>query len=255
LTVSLIARDVVKRYQTPSGSVDALVSVSLEVAAAECVALVGESGSGKTTLLRCFNRLVEPDGGTVSVDDADVRQIDVVELRRHVGYVLQEGGLMPHWTVRRNVELVPRLIGAPNVDGLASEALGLVGFTDATYDDRHPRQLSGGQRQRVAMARALAARPTVLLLDEPFGALDAITRFDLQEMFMAVRKQRPVTCLLVTHDLFEAQRVADRVAVMRAGQIEQIATPREVIEEPATAYVARLVEKAGLKRSALSGAR
>jgi osmoprotectant transport system ATP-binding protein len=247
--VSLTARDVVKRYETPAGPVEALAGVSLDVSAGECVALVGESGSGKTTLMRCFNRLVEPDSGVVLVDDADVTQANVVELRRHVGYVLQEGGLMPHWTVRRNIELVPWLIGAPNVATLATDALRLVGFTDASFDSRYPRQLSGGQRQRVAMARALAARPTVLLLDEPFGALDAITRADLQDMFIAVRRERPVTCLLVTHDLFEAQRLADRVAVMRAGRIEQIGTPREVTDKPATAYVARLVQKAGLRRS------
>jgi osmoprotectant transport system ATP-binding protein len=161
---------------------------------------------------------------------------------------MQEGGLMPHWTVRRNVELVPWLIGIPNADALVREAMALVGFTDGSFYGRYPRQLSGGQRQRVALARALAARPTVLLLDEPFGALDAITRADLQEMFMAVRKQRPVTCVLVTHDLFEAQRLADRIAVMRAGAIEQLAEPREIIGSPATTYVARLVEKAGLNR-------
>ena len=246
--MSLTARDVVKRYETPAGTVEALGGVTLEVEPGECVALVGESGSGKTTLLRCFNRLVEPEAGVVLVENADVREANVVELRRHIGYVLQDGGLMPHWTVRRNVELVPWLIGVPNVNVLASEALALVGFTDAAFDDRYPRELSGGQRQRVAMARALAARPTVLLLDEPFGALDAITRADLQEMFMAVRKQRPVTCVLVTHDLFEAQRLADRIAVMRAGQIEHLGEPREVIGNPNTAYVARLVEKAGLRR-------
>jgi osmoprotectant transport system ATP-binding protein len=246
--VALIARSVTKRYATPAGPVDALAGVSIDVEEGECVALVGESGSGKTTLLKCFNRLVEPDSGVISVDNADVRQVNEVELRRHIGYVMQEGGLMPHWTVRRNVELVPRLIGIPNADALVTEAMGLVGFTDASLSGRYPRQLSGGQRQRVAMARALAARPTVLLLDEPFGALDAITRTDLQEMFMAVRKQRPVTCVLVTHDLFEAQRLADRIAVMRAGAMEHIGEPRDVIESPATAYVARLVEKAGLHR-------
>ena len=237
-----------KRYATPAGPVDALAGVSIDVADGECVALVGESGSGKTTLLRCFNRLVEPDSGAIAVNDADVRRANEVELRRHIGYVMQEGGLMPHWTVRRNVELVPWLIGIPNADALVREAMALVGFTDNSFYGRYPGQLSGGQRQRVALARALAARPTVLLLDEPFGALDAITRADLQEMFMAVRKQRPVTCVLVTHDLFEAQRLADRIAVMRAGAIEQLAEPREIIGSPATTYVARLVEKAGLNR-------
>ena len=246
--MSLIAREVVKRYETSAGTVEALAEVSLEVAAGECVALVGESGSGKTTLLRCFNRLVEPDSGTILVDDVDVRRVDVVELRRHVGYVLQEGGLMPHWTVRRNVELVPWLIGAPDANGLASEALTLVGLADAGIDGRYPRELSGGQRQRVAMARALAARPTLLLLDEPFGALDAITRAELQEMFLTIRRPRPMTCVLVTHDLFEAQRLADRIAVMRAGRFEHIGDARQVIEEPGTEYVARLVEKAGLRR-------
>ena len=246
--MSLVARDVVKRYQTPAGAIDALAGVTLDVASGECVALVGESGSGKTTLLRCFNRLVEPDAGTILVDDADVRHMNDVELRRHVGYVLQDGGLMPHWTVRRNVELVPWLRDAPNAATLATDALALVGFTDRTFDDRYPRDLSGGQRQRVAMARALAAHPTVILLDEPFGALDAITRADLQEMFAGIRKRRPVTCVLVTHDLFEAQRLADRIAVMRAGRIEHIGTPRQITHSPATEYVARLVEKAGLRR-------
>jgi osmoprotectant transport system ATP-binding protein len=246
--VSLTARDVVKRFQTPGGVIDALTGVTLDVAIGECVALVGESGSGKTTLLRCFNRLVEPDAGTIVVDDANVRQVNAVELRRHVGYVLQEGGLMPHWTVRRNVELVPWLRDAPNAAKLANEALALVGFGDGSFDDRYPRQLSGGQRQRVAMARALAVHPNVLLLDEPFGALDAITRADLQEMFAGIRRERPITCLLVTHDLFEAQRLADRIAVMRGGRIEHIGTPRQITDSPATEYVARLVEKAGLHR-------
>ena len=244
----LTARNVTKRYATPAGPIDALAGVSIDVEDGECVALVGESGSGKTTLLKCFNRLVEPDSGAIAVNDADVRRANEVELRRHIGYVMQEGGLMPHWTVRRNVELVPWLIGIPNGDALVREAMALVGFTNGSFYGRYPRQLSGGQRQRVALARALAARPTVLLLDEPFGALDAITRADLQEMFMAVRKQRPVTCVLVTHDLFEAQRLADRIAVMRAGAIEQLAEPREIIGSPATTYVARLVEKAGLNR-------
>jgi osmoprotectant transport system ATP-binding protein len=249
-TVSLSARDVIKRYTTRSGTVSALDGVSIDVASGECVALVGESGSGKTTLLRCFNRLITPDAGSVRVDDVDVSTTDAVALRRRVGYVMQEGGLMPHWTVRRNVELVPWLRASPNADAAATDAMALVGFGDNTFDARYPVQLSGGQRQRVAMARALAAHPSVLLLDEPFGALDAITRADLQEMFASIRRRRPVTCVLVTHDLFEARRLADRIAVMRAGRIEQIGTPREIAEQAQTEYVARLVEKAGLAHGA-----
>jgi osmoprotectant transport system ATP-binding protein len=249
-TVSLSARDVIKRYTTRSGTVSALDGVSIDVASGECVALVGESGSGKTTLLRCFNRLITPDAGSVRVDDIDVSTTDAVALRRRVGYVMQEGGLMPHWTVRRNVELVPWLRASPNADAAATDAMALVGFGDNTFDARYPVQLSGGQRQRVAMARALAAHPSVLLLDEPFGALDAITRADLQEMFASIRRRRPVTCVLVTHDLFEARRLADRIAVMRAGRIEQIGTPREIAEQAQTEYVARLVEKAGLAHGA-----
>ena len=248
--MSLSARDVIKRYTTRSGTVSALDGVSIDVASGECVALVGESGSGKTTLLRCFNRLITPDGGSVRVDDVDVSTTDAVALRRRVGYVMQEGGLMPHWTVRRNVELVPWLRASPNAESAATDAMALVGFGDGTFDARYPVQLSGGQRQRVAMARALAANPSVLLLDEPFGALDAITRADLQEMFAAIRRRRPITCVLVTHDLFEARRLADRIAVMRAGRIEQIGTAREIAEEAQTEYVARLVEKAGLAHGA-----
>ena len=244
--MSLSARDVVKQYRTPAGIVQALAGVSIDVASGECVALVGESGSGKTTLLRCFNRLITPDAGSVHVDHVDVSTTDAVALRRRVGYVMQEGGLMPHWTVRRNVELVPWLRVSPNAASAATDAMALVGFGDGTFDARYPVQLSGGQRQRVAMARALAATPSVLLLDEPFGALDAITRADLQEMFASIRRRRPVTCLLVTHDLFEARRLADRIAVMRAGRIEQIGTAREIAEQAQTEYVARLVEKAGL---------
>jgi osmoprotectant transport system ATP-binding protein len=245
--LSLSAHDVRKRYDTSGGTVHALAGVSLHVAEDECVALVGESGSGKTTLLRCFNRLVDPDEGAIRVEGIDVRKADAVALRRRVGYVLQDGGLMPHWTVRRNVELVPWLTAAPNVASLAADALALVGFGDGALDGRYPRELSGGQRQRVAMARALAAHPALLLLDEPFGALDAITRADLQEMFIGIRRRRPMTCVLVTHDLAEARRLADRIAVMRAGRVEQLATPRAIIEAPASEYVARLVEKAGIR--------
>ena len=246
--MSLSARHVSKRYDTPAGVVKALDDVTLDVETGECVALVGESGSGKTTLLRCFNRLVEPDSGVVHVDAVDVQAPNPVLLRRRIGYVLQEGGLLPHWTVRRNVEMVPRLVDAPNVSEAAHDALSLVGMGDRSFDERYPKQLSGGQRQRVAMARALAAQQDLLLLDEPFGALDAITRAELQTMFAGVRRRRAVTCLLVTHDVFEARRLADRIAVMRSGRIEQLGEPHVIIERPATEYVVRLLEKAGVVR-------
>jgi osmoprotectant transport system ATP-binding protein len=241
---SLAARGVSKRY----GAVVALDAVSLEVAAGECVALVGESGSGKTTLLRCFNGLVVPDGGEVLVDGQDVRRLDAIALRRATGYVPQEGGLLPHWRVLRNVELVPRLLGSVRAPEQAAEALDLVGLSPADFGARWPRELSGGQRQRVALARALAARPGVVLLDEPFGALDAITRADLQESFAGLRRLLAPTVVLVTHDLVEAVRLADRIAVMRRARIEQVADARALVERPAGEYVTRLLERAGLVR-------
>jgi osmoprotectant transport system ATP-binding protein len=239
-TVALAARDVSKRY----GPVPALDRVSLEVRRGECVALIGESGSGKTTLLRCFNRLTDPDDGVVLVDGEDVSSLDPVALRRRVGYVPQEGGLLPHWRVRRNVVLVPWLRGLPDAPALADRALGLVGLEAAAVAGRWPRELSGGQRQRVAVARALAARPDIVLLDEPFGALDAITRADLQGTFLELRRDLALTTLLVTHDLAEAFLLADRVAVMHLGRVEQVASPPELRAAPATPYVRALLARA-----------
>jgi osmoprotectant transport system ATP-binding protein len=239
--VVLEAVDVHKRYD----AVVALAGVSLAVHAGDCVALVGESGSGKTTLLRCFNRMVEPDAGTVRVRGADVRTVDPIALRRGIGYVQQEGGLLPHWRVRRNVELVPWLRGETDTAARAARALELVGMPVATFAERWPRELSGGQRQRVAIARALVHEPEIVLLDEPFGALDAITRADLQETFLTLRRELAVTTLLVTHDLREAALLADTIAVMRAGRIEQVATPATLQARPETPYVRRLLERAG----------
>jgi osmoprotectant transport system ATP-binding protein len=226
------------------GSVTALDSVSLEIRRGECVALIGESGSGKTTLLRCFNRLVDPDQGRVIVDGADAATLDPILVRRRMGYVPQEGGLLPHWNVRRNAALVPWLRGMEEPDLLADRALSLVGLDAAVFADRWPRDLSGGQRQRVAVARALAASPDVVLLDEPFGALDAITRADLQTTFQRIRGELRFTSLLVTHDIPEALLLADRVAVMRQGRIEQVASPIQLREHPATDYVRHLLLRA-----------
>ena len=239
--IALRADSLTKRY----GSIVALDAVSVEVARGECVAFVGESGAGKTTLLRCFNRMVEPDAGDVVVDGVAVRSTDPIALRRHIGYVPQDGGLLPHWSVRRNVGLVPWLRGEPDREA-ADAALALVGLPPDDFGERRPRELSGGQRQRVAIARALAARPTVVLLDEPFGALDAITRGELQEAFAALRTELGMTAALVTHDLHEAARLADRIAVFRAGRIEQLAPTAELIRAPATPYVRMLLDRSRL---------
>jgi osmoprotectant transport system ATP-binding protein len=238
--VSLEARAVRCSY----GPVTALDGVSLRVEAGRCVAVVGESGSGKTTLLRCFNRMVTPSQGAVLVAGVDVSTQPEVQLRRRLGYVPQQGGLLPHWKVLRNVALVPTLLRQPDAGQAALEALDLVGLPADTYGDRFPHELSGGQRQRAALARALAGRPPVLLMDEPFGALDAITRSDVQAAFIALRRRLPVTTLLVTHDLLEARRVADEVVVMRGGAIEQHATFGDLLARPATAYVSTLLERA-----------
>jgi osmoprotectant transport system ATP-binding protein len=231
---------VTKRF----GSVLALDGVSITVRQGECVVLIGESGSGKTTLLRCFNRLIDPDSGEVFIGSRRASELDPVLLRRRIGYVPQDGGLLPHWRVRRNVELVPWLRDTPNTKHLAAQALEIVGLDPAVFADRWPGELSGGQRQRVAVARALAARPELILLDEPFGALDAITRADLQASFQEIRLTLRVTAVLVTHDLNEAFLLGDRVAVMRQGRIEQVATPDELREAPATEYVRQLLQRA-----------
>jgi osmoprotectant transport system ATP-binding protein len=238
--IALVAEHVSKRF----GTVVGLDDVSLDIPRGACVALVGESGSGKSTLLRCFNRLVDPDGGVVRVDGVDVATTDPVQLRRRIGYVPQDGGLLPHWRVQRNVELVLRLTGDGRAPQRASAALSLVGLDPARFGDRWPSELSGGQRQRVALARALAAEPDVLLLDEPFGALDAITRSELQDAFAALRTRIHMTSVLVTHDLHEAVLLATHIAVMHRGRIEQVAPPNELLADPVTEYVQMLLRRA-----------
>ncbi|HJP85327.1 MAG TPA: ATP-binding cassette domain-containing protein [Gemmatimonadaceae bacterium] len=228
----------------------ALHDISLAVPAGSATALVGESGSGKTTLLRCFNRLIDPVRGEVLVGERDVREQNVISLRRGIGYVQQHGGLIPHWRVLRNVALVPMLLGQRDATTQAKEALDLVGLPAAEFGSRFPHELSGGQRQRAALARSIAARPQVVLLDEPFGALDAISRGELQVAFDKLRRRLNVTTLLVTHDLAEAARLADGVVVMRRGKIEQHGPMRQLVSSPATQYVARLIEQA---RAALEG--
>jgi osmoprotectant transport system ATP-binding protein len=229
-----------KRY---NGSA-AVKDVTLAIGRGELVAVLGESGSGKTTLLKLVNRLLDPDLGEIRVAGRDVRSEDPVALRRTIGYVIQHVGLLPHLSVADNVAMVPRLLGwqrgdvAARVDAL----LALVGLPPDEFRARFPDQLSGGQRQRVGVARALAARPRLVLLDEPFGALDPITRDALQGELARIHHELGLTTLLVTHDLAEALTLADRIVVMRSGEVRQIATPRQLVTAPADDYVARLVE-------------
>ena len=239
---ALVADRVIKKF----GETIALHTVTLRVAPGESVALVGESGSGKSTLLRAFNALTRLDSGRVTVDEMDVALSDPVELRRRIGYVQQDGGLLPHWTVRRNAELVPTLRGFADASARATEALALVGLDPTVYGSRYPRELSGGQRQRVAIARALAAEPDAVLLDEPFGALDAITRGELRASFAVLRSTFRITTVLVTHDLAEAIVLADRIVVLRHGSVLQDATPAALLAAPANEYVATLLRRAGV---------
>ncbi len=221
---------------------DAVSGVDLSVAPGELVALVGPSGCGKSTLLRTLNRLVPLTGGAAFVDDRDVSAMDAVELRRGIGYAIQAVGLFAHMTVAENVAVVPSLLGWPRarIDARVDELLTLVGLDAARYRDRRPRALSGGEAQRVGVARAIAARPRALLMDEPFGAVDAIVRASLQRELARIVAESGTTTLFVTHDVEEAFRLADRIVVMRDGRIEQAGTPESLLENPATPYVADL---------------
>ncbi|MFS0696489.1 ATP-binding cassette domain-containing protein [Streptomyces nitrosporeus] len=237
-----------KVYPDGTHAVDGL---SFEVERGELVTLVGPSGCGKTTTMMMVNRLIEPTSGRILVDGEDVSGIDPVQLRRRIGYVIQQAGLFPHRTVLDNTATVPLLVGWKRARARerAAELLDLVGLDPKTYGPRYPAQLSGGQRQRVGVARALAADPPVLLMDEPFGAVDPVVREHLQNQFLALQARVGKTVLLVTHDIEEAVRMGDRMAVFGQGRIEQYDTPGAVLGAPATPYVARFVgADRGLKR-------
>jgi osmoprotectant transport system ATP-binding protein len=228
---------VTKRF--PDGTV-AVDELSLDVPTGEVLALLGTSGSGKTTTLRMINRLVEPSGGTISIDGRDVRSLDVHELRRGIGYVIQQAGLFPHRTVIDNVTTVPRLLGwdRRTAKTRGMELLELVGL-DASMANRYPAQLSGGQQQRVGVARALAADPPVLLMDEPFGAVDPIVRAQLQEEFTRLQRDLGKTVVFVTHDVDEAITIGTQIAVLRTGGVlAQLGTPRELLARPIDPFVA-----------------
>ena len=208
-----------------------LRSLTLAIEAGETLVLLGRSGSGKTTALKMVNGLLLPSGGEVLVDGKSTTAWDSVRLKRRIGYVIQEIGLFPHYTVAENVGLVPRLEGweAPRIRERVDKLLAQVGLDPQQFGSRYPRQLSGGQRQRVGVARALAADPSVLLFDEPFGAVDPVTRLDLQKQFLALRRELGKTSIFVTHDVREALMLATRIALLRDGVIEVIAPPAEFL--------------------------
>jgi osmoprotectant transport system ATP-binding protein len=235
----------------PDGTV-AVESLDLDINAGELVILVGPSGCGKSTTLKMINRLIEPTTGTIDIDGRDVTGEDPVKLRRGIGYVIQQVGLFPHQKILANVMTVPLLYGESKATARerASELLDMVGLDRATYGDRYPHQLSGGQRQRVGVARALAADPPVLLMDEPFGAVDPVVRVRLQDEFLKVQRELDKTVVFVTHDIDEAVKMGDRVAVFAVGgRLAQYGTPAELLAHPADEFVEDFVGATrGLRR-------
>jgi osmoprotectant transport system ATP-binding protein len=224
------------------GSLKAVDDVSLDIAEGEFLAIVGGSGSGKTTLLRLANRLIEADGGTITVEGENVRDIDPVSLRRRIGYVFQNGGLFPHLSVADNIGITPKLLGAPaaEIGARVDELIELVQLDRAAHRDRLPEALSGGQRQRVGVARALAARPRIVLMDEPFGALDPLTRDALGDDYHALHRKLGLTTVMITHDMTEAILLADRIAVMRGGRLLAQGKPTELSDSD-DSYVGELL--------------
>jgi osmoprotectant transport system ATP-binding protein len=227
--------------------------VSLTVGRGELLVLLGGSGSGKTTTLKMVNRLIEPTSGRVLIEGEDVRSRPPFELRRRIGYCFQQVGLFPHLSVAENVAVTPSLLGwdAARIARRVDELLELVELDPAEFRGRRPAQLSGGQQQRVGVARALAAEPKVMLLDEPFGALDPLTRDRLQVSFQRIRRELALTAIFVTHDMVEALLLGDRVAVMNRGRLAQVGTPRELVRHPADDYVARLIATPARQAEAL----
>ena len=234
----------------PGAQTPAVDDVSLEVPAGQTVVILGTSGSGKTTLLKMVNRLYEPSGGRIYVEGTEIHELPANNLRRRIGYVIQQIGLFPHWTVADNVATVPRILGwqKRRVDERVDELLNLVGLPPAEYGKRYPGQLSGGQQQRVGIARALAADPQIMLMDEPFGAVDAITRGRLQEEFLALQQRAHKTVLFVTHDVEEALHLADRLIIMDKGRIVQYDTSFNVITQPINEFVAELIGAGDMMR-------
>ncbi len=235
----IIAESLTKQFSRESRP--AVDAVSFTVEPGELIVLLGPSGCGKTTLLKMINRLYEPTGGTLLIDGVDARSLPVTQLRRRIGYAIQQTGLFPHLRVEQNIAVVPQLLGwaRPRIEARTNELLDLVGLP-CDFRGRYPHQLSGGQQQRVGLARALAADPAIMLMDEPFGALDAITRSRLQDELLGIQRKLHKTILFVTHDIEEALRLADRIIVMNDGRIAQFDTPLAILTCPSNRFVEQL---------------
>jgi osmoprotectant transport system ATP-binding protein len=252
---SLEFRGVTKRYDSGVGAPGAVNDLSFQVPAGTICVLVGPSGCGKTTSLKMVNRLIEPSAGEILLDGVNVQSQPVTALRRRIGYVIQQVGLFPHLTIGRNVAVVPGLEGwsSQRQRARTQELLGLVGLDPRRYENRYPNQLSGGERQRVGVARALAADPPLMLMDEPFAAVDPIVRERLQDEFLRLQRELAKTILFVTHDIDEAIKMGDLIAVMQeGGRLAQFGPPDEILAHPSSEFVARFVgEDRGLKRLSL----
>ncbi|MBA2864009.1 ABC transporter ATP-binding protein [Methanococcus maripaludis] len=231
--------DVSKFY----GDFTALSNFNLEINGGELISIVGTSGSGKTTALRMVNRMIEPTKGNVLIDEISVKNYDLLYLRRNIGYVIQQVGLFPHMTVKENISIIPKLEGwdTEKIDFLVNKLLNLVNLNPDDFLNRYPNQLSGGQQQRVGLARALAFEPPILLMDEPFGALDVIIRKQLQEEFIKIKKELNKTIIFVTHDIEEAFKVSDKIAVINEGKLLQYSTPQELIFNPKNEFITKFM--------------
>jgi osmoprotectant transport system ATP-binding protein len=239
-------KDIIKHY--PGGAENAVDGVSLTIDEGEFITIIGTSGSGKTTLLKMVNRLIEPTSGSIELFGENIMDKDPVKLRRGIGYVIQQVGLFPHMTVAGNIATVPKILkwDKAKIAARTDELLELVGLNPEEFRGRYPAQLSGGQQQRVGLARALAVDPAVMLLDEPFGAIDAINRSKLQDELLAIHRKHKKTYLFVTHDVSEAFKLGNRVLVMHEGKAIRFDTPDAIAENPGSDFVYELLESAGI---------
>jgi osmoprotectant transport system ATP-binding protein len=239
--MGIIFKNVVKQY--PNTASPAVDNVSLDIQQGEFIVFLGPSGCGKTTLLKMVNKLYDTTSGTIEIDGEDIRKVQTEQLRRGIGYVIQQNGLFPHMTIESNIAVVPRLLKwqEDKIEKRINELLEMVHLDPKVYRKRRPSQLSGGQQQRVGIARAMAADPKFLLMDEPFGAIDAITRTSLQDELHRIQRLLKKTILFVTHDVDEALRLADRIIIMQAGKVVQFATPYEIVTNPANEFIRQLV--------------